>query len=519
MRSAHLRTLEPANPRTFEPSNPRTLSRVATFVVAGVIFAVLATANAGGYRYGGSDQAFYIPAVTHVLQPATFPRDAALIESQAALTVVDEVLAEGVRLTGLRLEWLFFSAYVVSLALLWAGLALVGEHVYQSAWVTGALGAAFTMRHQIARTSANTFEPYFHPRMLAFALGVLAIAAVLRRRGWIAVALVAASAVIHTTTAIWFALLLGVALAILDPLFRRLSIVAVVGAVAMLAWAATLGPLRGMWTTMDAVWLQAVASKDSLFADQWPVWAWAANLGMLGLLWAAHLIRKRRDEASNEDAALVWGASALVALFVATLPLVMMRLPLAVEFQISRVFWLIDLLATVYLLAALTGTRLRTRLALPVAALLLTVSAGRAAYVTLVEHPERPLLAVSTPSSPWEDAMQWISRQPVSTHVLADPGHSWKYGTSVRVSGQRDVLLEEVKDSAMAIYSHDTAARVVDRTAAIGDFTQMTAEKALRLAAQYDVQLLVSEADLALPVAYRNTQFTIYRLGNQGPAQ
>ena len=30
---------------------------------------------------------------------------------------------------------------------------------------------------------------------------------------------------------------------------------------------------------MDAVWLQAVASKDSLFASQWPASAWAANLG------------------------------------------------------------------------------------------------------------------------------------------------------------------------------------------------------------------------------------------------
>jgi hypothetical protein len=173
----------------------------------------------------------------------------------------------------------------------------------------------------------------------------------------------------------------------------------------------------------------------------------------------------------------------------------------------------------VYLLAALTGTRLRTRLAMPVAALLVTVSVARAAYVTLVEHPERPLLAITTPRSPWEDAMQWLSREPVDIHVLADPGHSWKYGTSVRVNGQRDVLLEEVKDSAMAIYSHDTAARLVERTAAIGDFTHITAEKALALAAQYDLNVLVTEADLPLLVAYRNGQFKIYRLREQGPSQ
>ena len=33
-----------------------------------------------------------------------------------------------------------------------------------------ALGAAFTLRHRIPETSANSFEPYFHPRMLAFGL-------------------------------------------------------------------------------------------------------------------------------------------------------------------------------------------------------------------------------------------------------------------------------------------------------------------------------------------------------------
>ena len=56
--------------------------------------------------------------------------------------------------------------------------------------------------------------------------------------------------------------------------------------------------------------------------------------------------------------------------------------------------------------------------------------------------------------------------------MLADPGHAWKYGTSVRVSAARDVFLEEVKDSALAIYSRDVASRVVERTAAIGDFAR-----------------------------------------------
>jgi hypothetical protein len=119
---------------------------------------------------------------------------------------------------------------------------------------------------------------------------------------------------------------------------------------------------------------------------------------------------------------------------------------------------------------------------------------------------------VTVPASPWEDAMQWLARQPATAHVLADPGHAWKYGTSVRASAGRDVLLEEVKDSAMAIYSRDVAARVVDRTAAIGDFSALTPGRVHALTAKYDLDFLVSEADLPLPIAYRNDRFRIFRL-------
>ena len=115
--------------------------------------------------------------------------------------------------------------------------------------------------------------------------------------------------------------------------------------------------------------------------------------------------------------------------------------------------------------------------------------------------------------------MSWVSRQPLSLHVLADPGHSWKYGTSVRVSGKRDVFLEEVKDSALAIYSRPVAVRVVERTAAIGDFTRLSAERALALASEYQLDVLVTEADLPLPVAYRNGQFRVYTLSPPSAAR
>jgi hypothetical protein len=53
---------------------------------------------------------------------------------------------------------------------------------------------------------------------------------------------------------------------------------------------------------------------------------------------------------------------------------------------------------------------------------------------------------------------------------------------------------------------------VVDRTAAIGDFGAMTAGQARALARRYGLDYLVTEADLPLPLAYRNTRFRVYAI-------
>ena len=478
---------------------------------------LLATANGGGYRYGVSDQALYGPAVARAFDPSLFPRDAPLIDAEGRLMIVDEILAGTAAATGLSLQMIFLVAYLMSVAILWAGLVLVGTRVYTNTWAVAALAAAFTMRHRIPRTSANSFEPYFHPRMLAFGLGVLAIGALLRRRdGW-AVGLIGLAAFIHVTTALWFTVMIAIALAVLDVRWRRLVIPSGIAAAVIAVLAVTIGPLRDAVTTMDDVWLQAVSSKDSLFATGWPAWAWMANFGFLALLWWAYRERVRRGDARPEDRALVWGATALVALFVLTLPFVVARFALVVQFQISRVFWLVDFVALIYVVAALAESRRPlTYRARTVALLLVAAAVSRAAYVVAVEHPERALFEVGIADSPWEQAMTWLAERPGDTHVLADPGHAWKYGSSVRVSAKRDVLLEEVKDSALAIYSRQVASRVVDRTAAVGDFSALTPERATDLARRYELDYLVTEADLALPLAYSNGQFRVYALDAHG---
>ena len=108
--------------------------------------------------------------------------------------------------------------------------------------------------------------------------------------------------------------------------------------------------------------------------------------------------------------------------------------------------------------------------------------------------------------------MEWLRAQPLDVHVQADPGHAWRYGSSVRIAAARDVFLEEVKDSAVGMYSRAVAMRVLSRTRAIDDFTRLTPARARALGSEYDLDYLVTDATLELPIAYENARFRIYRL-------
>jgi hypothetical protein len=492
--------------------NPEAGRRAALLAAGAFAFVILATANAAGYRYGASDQAFYIPAFVHAIEPSSFPRDRALIDAQARLMVLDEVVGTVVRATGLPLQALCAVGYVGSLLLIWGALLRIGRSLYVSGWTVVALAAACTLRHQIARTSTNTFEPYFHPRVLAFALGALAVAALLRRNAVAAIVCVGFAALVHITTAAWFGILVGVALAVAHRGFRPFIIGSGVLAGLAAAWAVTVGPLAGALVRLDLEWRALLQTKDTLFAHEWPIGAWVVNMGTAAVWAWAYSERRRRGAATDIDTGLLAGGAALLALFFITLPMSAAGVWLFVELQISRVFWLLDFMAIVYALSAVELRWAIPRVMQAVCGTLLLFSVVRGTYILLVEHPERPLFAFDVPASPWKDAMDWLARTPLETHVLADPGHAWKYGTSVRVSAGRDVFHEEVKDTAVAIYSRAVAERVITRMRVLGPFDQLTADAARRLAAEYDLDYLVAGHSLDLPVAYRNARFTIYRL-------
>jgi hypothetical protein len=87
-----------------------------------------------------------------------------------------------------------------------------------------------------------------------------------------------------------------------------------------------------------------------------------------------------------------------------------------------------------------------------------------------------------------------------------------KYGTSLRVAGERDVLVEGVKDAAIGMYERDVAIRTRDRLAALDRFDRMTPDRARALGARYGLDYLVTEQPLDLPLAFASGALHVYRL-------
>lgn len=492
--------------------------RRLSHAVAAFLFVVLATLNSGGYRYGAADQAFYIPAILEQLDPSLFPRDTALVGPQARYFLVDEIVAGAIRLTGWPIEAWFAVGYVVSLLVLYTALWRLGQCVFTRPEATWALVAAETLRHRITKTGVNTLEGYFHPRVLVFGVGVWAIATYLRGRSVLALAMLLGAGLLHPTTAAFFVVCLVPAMWVTDARLRRPIGIAITIGIVGAAWMLLAGPLADGLRPMDEAWRALLRSKDYLFpASDWNAGAWLANLGTAALGIGTLASRQSRGIGRPREAGLLAGAIVLLAGFLLTLPAVSAGSAFLVQLQISRVFWILDLIGTVAVIwwvvdpSARPGETPRRALLPSLAVLLALLSLGRGVWLATVTHDERSLVSLSLPEDDWTRVIDWAGRQPVGTHLLADPGHAWKYGTPLRYSG-RDVFLEEVKDTAMAIYARSSAARVIERQAAVGDFAELDAERARLLADRYGLDYLITDHDLPLSEINRIGRFRIYAL-------
>jgi hypothetical protein len=494
-------------------SQPEVVRGTGLFAAALLPFVLLATLNSGGYRYGASDQAFYAPAILEGIDSSLFPRDSELIRSQARLTLVDDVIGPVGRVTGLELPNLFAALQVVTLALLLFAAIRIGASLYKTSWASVALAAALTLRHAITKSGTNTLEGYFHPRQLSFAIGALAVTQFLRGRYGVTFLLVAGAGALHPTTALWFAIWLGVATFVAE---RRLRVPLLAGAVLcalLVAGALSVGPLAGRLVRMDAEWLATLSTKDYLFPLKWPWITWFVNLGYIPIIAIIYRHRRASGALVDREHALVSGCLSLLGVFLTLLLFNSAGLALAIQLQPARIFWMLDFLAITYVVWAMAeGRRPNVTRARIVAMCMVILAIVRGSYVMFVEFPDRRIAQVDMNGGDWGQAMAWARTTDRTSGWLASPDHAARYGTSIRVAAQRDVFVEAIKDGAVGMYDRAVALRTRDRVEELGDFPNLTAEHARALARKYDLDYLVTEHAIDLPQVLSTGKLRIYRL-------
>ena len=376
---------------------------------------------------------------------------------------------------------------------------------------------ALSLRHRIPETAANTFEGYFHPRVLAFALGLVGIGLFLHAARRSALAVAAFAVAVHPTTGGWFLVWLGAAAWVMASVRTR-WIAGIAGVVIVLGVAAVArDELAARLTIMDPAWISAFSGRDYVFPTaSWSVGAWLALLVGPVIVLAVSIWRRRigeqlaaRARHRVRCAVALWHLSSLTALHRRTRRAGRPVADLA-RLLADRVSG--DGLHRVGIAEAPWTARPADTRARVVLAILLVAAAARGFYILRIEH-HNPLVAVWPQETDWRRLGRWIAATtPRDAHFLLHPEHVYRYGSSFRVVAQRDVLLEVVKDRAMAMYSREAAIRLEERLQAAGDVAVIDEGRIAVLANRYDLDYLVTERELDLRLVHQEGVLRLYRL-------
>src|ERR1035438_2501978 len=139
-----------------------------------------------GYHPGLEDDGVYLAAVKADLNRALFPHDSDFFRLQLQATVFDGWMAHFVHWTGISLAWAeLFWQFASLFAIVWACRRIAAQIFpeLRAQWAAVAMVAAM-LTLPVAGTALNLADQHLHPRNLATALILMAIARILEGKSW-----------------------------------------------------------------------------------------------------------------------------------------------------------------------------------------------------------------------------------------------------------------------------------------------------------------------------------------------
>jgi len=408
-----------------------------------------------GYHPGLEDDAFYLAAIKQRLNPALFPHDADFFRLQFQATLFDRLIAGSVRLTHIPLEWAVllwqFAAVLAILAACWR---------IARQWAGVALVAAL-LSIPVAGTGISLVDQHLHPRALATAGVLWAVAMTLERRFVLAGLLLAGAASVHAIMASF-----GVSCCLFLALPRGVPGVAL------------LLPLGWVFDPATEAWRRAAATRSFYFPLRWEWYEWVGVLAPVALLWLFGRFGRR----------LAWFAIFQFVVAMATmLPTGLERLrPLEPMRYLQLVYLLMFLL-----LGGLIGKSVWRWLVVfvPLCAVM--------TYAQVRMYPASPHIECpgKATENRWVKAFVWVrGNTPVDSYFALDPEYMALPGEDFhgfRALAERSALADNLKDPGMAARVPRLAGRWAAESDAQRGWRNFQAADFERLKAEFGVDWVV----------------------------
>jgi hypothetical protein len=408
-----------------------------------------------GYHPGFEDDGIYLTAVKADLNPALFPHNSDFFRLQTQATVFDDWMAHFVRWTGIPLACSELLWQLVALFLiLWASHRIAAQLFEQARaqWAAVAMVTAM-LTLPVAGTALNLADQHLHPRNLATALILMAIARILEGKSWEdgrwqSLPLLAVALLLHPIMAVLgmsFCAFLAMALMEPVPFLVR-------AAESSLAVAA---PLAWVFAPASASWHEALASRNYYSLYRWTWYEWLGALGPLVLFWLLWRVAQKRGEDRLARFALAVLAYSVFYQAIAMAILAPDALVRLSPLQPMRYLHL------VYLFMALAAGGLLGRFALKMhvwrwAVFLLVFNGSmflvQREFIDGGAHIELPGMASA---NPWIQAFDWVRQKtPTDAYFALDPRYLAAPGEgfhNFRAIAERSQLADGIKDTAVVM--------------------------------------------------------------------
>jgi Dolichyl-phosphate-mannose-protein mannosyltransferase len=408
-----------------------------------------------GYHPGLEDDAFYLAAIKRNLNPALFPHDADFFRLQFQATIFDKLIALSVRVTHLPLAWVVLLWQLAAIFFILHGCWRIGRRCFSeppAQWAAVAAVAAL-LTIPVTGTGINIADQYLHPRNLATALIVAAIADVIDRRRWRAGVLLTVAFLIHALMAAF-----GISLCAFLMWKQRVPS-AQRPAAPIAPFLVPLGlaiPLKWVFEPASDAWRQAAATRSFYFVGRWHWYEW---LGVFAPIVLLYVFNRWQRERAERDSVLSLFTSSLVAygIFQTVGGLIIMLTP---DLERMRPFEPMRYLYLIYLFFFLFTGGLLGRYVLKAKMyrwflFFIPLGCGML-YAQQEMYPASPHIELPGVASgnPWLQAFAWIRvNTPVDALFAIDPHYMTLPGEDYhgfRALAERSVLADIDKDGGMA---------------------------------------------------------------------